>query len=336
MKRLVILGVLAVVAAAALSAVAVEVRRDAGTGRGRGQPVATALGYPEGAAADVAPQRATSTDAAAESSEQDVASSLAFGEERERAEPAANAGAGGATASSAGDQFLDRKVAMTGSMNVQVKSVGAAFEDIGRIATAAGGFVASSTFGYQGEDQIASVTVRVPAERFQDVLAQVRSLAEKVDGEETASRDLTEQYTDLQSQMRNLQRTEERYLELLGRAQTINEILQLEDRLQSVRGQIEQIQGRIHVIEHTTDFATLTIHLRPVAAAQQAKEAASGGPDPLRAAREAWEASLVVLGNAASGLLLVVVFSWWLAPVLAVLGFLAVRLVRSRRPQAAG
>lgn len=232
-------------------------------------------------------------------------------------------------------QVLDRKIAMNGDMELQVKDVGGAFEDISRIAASTGGFVSGSTFGYRGEDQIASLTIRVPTDRFQDALAQVRRLAEKVDSEQATSQDLTEQYTDLQSQLRNLQATEQRYLDLLGRAQSVGDILQLEDRLASVRGQIEQTQGRINLIDHTADMATLTAHLSPAGAAAQVEGSTGGGPHPLRAAGEAWEASLTVLGSIASGLLVVVVFSWWLVPLLALAAVAAVRLLRSRRAQPA-
>lgn len=335
MKRMVALSILAVAVVGFGVAVAVEMRRDGssepapegnkGVAPAYGLTIPLDLSATHGLTADVGPAAAGEA----------AAPLLADGDEGQRAAPPAATGTGEATEGALSAQFLDRKIAMTGSMTLQVKDVGGAFEDVGRIATAAGGFVGSSTFGYQGDDQIASVTIRVPASRFQDVLAQVRSLAEKVDAEQAAAQDLTERYTDLQSQMRNLQRTEERYLELLGRAQTINEILQLEDRLQSVRGQIEQIQGRINVIEHTTDMATLTVHLRPPAVPQQEHARASAGPDPLGAARDAWDASLVVLGNVASGLLMVLVFSWWLVPVLAVCTVVGARLVRARRSQAA-
>lgn len=255
-------------------------------------------------------------------------------------QPATTNDAYGAVIPSGGDQtlpaqFLDRKIAMSGSMDLQVQDVGGAFEDIRGIATAAGGFIAGSTFGYQGDNQVASVTIRVPVNRFQDVLADVRRLAERLDSEQATSQDLTEEYTDLQSQARNLQATEQRYLDLLARAQSINDILQLEDRLTSVRGQIEQLQGRVNAINNTTDMSTLTVHLKPVAAVQKVTQEATGGPHPLRAAGEAWEASLTVLSGVAAGVLVVLVFSWWLVPLLALVAVAAVRLLRSRRPQAA-
>ena len=66
---------------------------------------------------------------------------------------------------------VDRKIVSTASVQLQVDDVGGSFEEVGRIATSVGGFIASSSFTYQGEDQLASVTIRVPAESYQGVLS---------------------------------------------------------------------------------------------------------------------------------------------------------------------
>src|SRR5436190_701047 len=77
----------------------------------------------------------------------------------------------------------DRKIVQTAALRLQVKEVGGSFEEVGRVAAAAGGFVASSNFSYVVEQQVASVTVRVPSDRYQEVLGQLRALGKKVDGE---------------------------------------------------------------------------------------------------------------------------------------------------------
>src|SRR5512146_2517803 len=86
----------------------------------------------------------------------------------------------GAAADALGSS-TDRKIVQTATMSLQVKDVGGSFEDVGRIATGAGGFVASSSFSYKGERQIASVTIRVPASSYQSVMGDLRALGVKVD-----------------------------------------------------------------------------------------------------------------------------------------------------------
>ena len=210
--------------------------------------------------------------------------------------------------------LLNRKIVQSTSVDIRVEEVGRDFQEIIRIANAAGGFVASSTFSNVDDRQVADITIRVPSERYQDVLAQIRGMGE-VTTESSDANDVTEEYTDLQARLRTLEATERQYLELLGQANEISDILLVQDRLDFVRGQIEQVQGRINLLEHLTDLATITIHLRPLAGEAPLDD--GGGLDPLQAAAGAWERSLDTLRGLATGVLVVAAFSWWLLPPLA-------------------
>jgi hypothetical protein len=249
------------------------------------------------------------------------------------AAPEASVATDGATsAGPALPGLLDRKIVQSATLDLEVKEVGRQFQEIIRIAETAGGFVASSSFSSIDEQQVADLTIRVPAANYQDALARVRALGE-VGQEGSDASDVTEEYTDLQSRLRALEATERRYLELLGRAETINDILQLQDRLDAVRGQIEQVQGRINLLDHVTELATITVHVRPLAAGAE-PPAPDGGPHPINAAENAWESSLEALRGLAAAALVVAVFSWWLLPPAVAFG-LGARWWLSRRPRLA-
>ncbi len=160
----------------------------------------------------------------------------------------------------------DRKIVQTASMRLEVKEVGASFEDVGRVATSVGGFVSSSSFSNQGISQVASISIRVPTTSYQQVLSDLRALGTRVVAEDSRTSDVTAEYTDLTSRLRNVEATETQLLALLGRASTINEILLVQDRLNSARSEIEQIKGRMALLDKLTDLATITVHLQPVAA----------------------------------------------------------------------
>ena len=227
---------------------------------------------------------------------------------------------------------LDRKIIQSSSLDVEVDegNVGRTFQDIIRIAQTNGGFVANSTFSNLDERQIADLTIRVPSDRYQDVLARIRGMG-TVTQEGSDANDITEEFTDLQARLRTLEATERRYLELLGQAVTINDILVVQDRLDGVRGQIEQIQGRVNLLNQLTDLATITVHLRSVAAVAE-PPADTGGM--LDSVTTAWGQSLDVLRGLATGVLVAAAFSWWLLPPLLVLG-IGARWWLNRRPIAA-
>ena len=224
---------------------------------------------------------------------------------------------GGASRESAGTQQApdgtsslidDRKIVQTASMRLQVKEVGASFEEVGRVATSAGGFVASSSFSNQGDAQVASVTIRVPSSSYQNALSELRGLGVKVVNEDARSSDVTAEFTDLDARLRNLEATEVQLLSLLSRATSIAEILQVQDRLNNTRSEIEQVKGRMALLTKLTDLATIAVHLAPV-------PAAAGGGDGGRLSAEiseAWENSIEFLTDVAAGIIHVVIFAWWI------------------------
>mgnify|MGYP005854686541 CR=1 FL=1 len=216
---------------------------------------------------------------------------------------------------------MDRTVIRTASLDLIVENVTRTFEDVGRIATSAGGFVASSSLGKQriGDDeyQVGSITVRIPDRQYEDVMARLRGLATEVVNEQSESSDVTEEFTDLQARLRNLEATERQYLVFLERAQDLDDILAITERINQVRAEIEQVRGRINLLQNLSDLATIAVHLTPAAAGTQRTAPESDGVmNPLTAARDAWERSLETLALIASGALSVVVYSWWITPPL--------------------
>ena len=229
---------------------------------------------------------------------------------------------------------LDRKIIQTATLEITTDEVSKKFEDVGNIAAASGGFIASSSFGNAGEKQTASITIRVPGENYQRALNELRKLGD-VKAEQSSANDVTEEYTDLQSRLRNLKATEEQYVQFLLRAQSINEVLTVQDRLNVTRSEIEQVQGRINLVEHQIDLATITVHLDPPVIAKTDKPETNGKSGPLEVARDSFQASLDVLLGIATVALAVAAFSWWIVPLAlagAVLLRRQLRGMRERQP----
>ncbi len=231
------------------------------------------------------------------------------------------------TAGSAGTSIpsLDatRDVIRTGSVDIEVRSVSDAFEQVRTIATGAGGFVADSTFIGGGDDHAARLTLRVPADRFGDVVTQLRGLAVEVRTISSNSRDVTGETADLDATLRNLRAVEVQYTQLLGRAGSISDILQVQERLNQVRLQIDRTAARRALIQSQTEMSTISVTLLPGGTT-------SRGTGLRGAAVEAWQASLDTLEEIATAAVVVVVYSWWIVP-LVVLAFVLLRRHWARR-----
>jgi len=223
---------------------------------------------------------------------------------------------------------VDRKVVQNASLELKVQDVPRAYQDAAQVALDEGGLVLDSSLAPTQDKPEATLTLRVPAATYEDALKKLSALAINVDSQTSNAQDVTDQYTDLQARLRSAQAVEARYLDLLTKANTIDDILKVQDRLAPVRTEIEQIQGQINVMDNLSANATIKVHLYSEAPQTPAPK---GGPDPLTAAANGWASSLVFLRAVATGLLATGAFLWWFAPVLGVA--LIVVVVRYRRRQ---
>ena len=117
---------------------------------------------------------------------------------------------------------------------------------------------------------------------------------------------------------------EEQYLTLLREATVIGEILEVQDRLSSTRYEIERVQGRLNLLDSLTSLATLEVSLIPES------EESAGPQDPSFADRvsETWDDSLTALAGLVTGIVLAVVWGWWLAILAIVAALIALRFYR--------
>ena len=211
-----------------------------------------------------------------------------------------------------GSGLLDRMIVYNTSVSLAVESVPESVNAIGALAEGVGGFVAGTSIRYNDDKEYATLTLRVPATAYNQVMNGLRRMAVKVVNENGSTRDVTEEFTDLDAQLRNLQAMEAQYLELLKRANTIDEILKVQARLTDVRGQIERAKGRMNLLQRTSDMATIAVSLSPADAVSVNKPHPAW--DPAATVQEAWEQSLVIVRAIADVGLRVLVFSWWLVP----------------------
>jgi hypothetical protein len=128
-----------------------------------------------------------------------------------------------------------------------------------QLATAAGGVVASAQTQESGDTPSGSVTLRVPVDRFEEVVAEVRSLDAEVRTATTTGKDVTAEYADLEAQLRTLTAARERFLAILAEARTIGDILAVQQRVDDVTARIDRIEGQRQVLAAQSEKATLEV-----------------------------------------------------------------------------
>jgi hypothetical protein len=222
--------------------------------------------------------------------------------------PRQQGAAAGAASNAQADQTqpsvpsLDRMIIRTVTMTIAVDNVQDVFHKVEALAASQNGYVASSQMRQDGDRLTGTVTLRVPADSatYQSTLEQLRGFAKEVVDEQSQAQDVTDQYVDLDARLRNLRASEESLLQVLAKAQKVEDILQVQRELTNVRGQIEQIQGQKQVLERKADLATINLTIR------DAGTVARAGWNPGTTFQEAYRA----LGSALRGL---AIFAIWLA-----------------------
>jgi len=198
----------------------------------------------------------------------------------------------------------ERMIVRTGEMSLVVEDVNQASDDIAQLAVSYGGYVVSSYIWGEEEDIRGWISFRVPAEKFDQALTDLRELAVRVETERTESRDVTEEYIDLESRLRNAEATEQQYLALLEKAEEIEDILKIYDSLSRIRSEIEQIKGRMQYLEQTTSTSLISVSLEPEVTAKPLVRVGWSALEVLKSAARGLVVAGQVLGNIAIWLLI--------------------------------
>lgn len=170
--------------------------------------------------------------------------------------------AGSTDSSSAEHNVSDKKIIKNGDLNVQVNDADASSKEISQIAKDNGGEVFSSNFYKNANNaQSGTITVKVPVQNFEKTFEALKKVSSLVNSQSTSGNDVTEQYTDLQSRLRNKQAEEQAFVKILDKADKITDIISVTRELSRVRGEIEVLQGRIKYIDSQSDMSTITIFL---------------------------------------------------------------------------
>lgn len=160
-------------------------------------------------------------------------------------------------------QFGDTIVTLiirTGDARIEVAEIRAAVNQLRELAQRVGGHVANSSYqGGRNEIRAATLELKVPAARYDETVAALDAVG-RVEYVNSRAEDVGEEYADASARLTNARRLEERLLALLtSRTGKLEEVLAVERELARVRGEIEQIEGRLRYLRTRAAMSTLTV-----------------------------------------------------------------------------
>ena len=219
-----------------------------------------------------------------------------------------------------------RNLILTANVVMRTEDPWATADKARAIASGLGGDVLAMSQTGQGENRSALLTVRVPSDRFDEALRQLKLLDGEVVSSAVDAKDVTDQFVDLQARLVAKQAEEQRYLQLFPQAKTVDETLKINAALGNVRTQIEQLQAQINSIKTRTDYSTITMSVTPIA---PVPSDGAGVWDPAKTFAKAIAALSVFFKFAADLAIWLLVFGWIPLVGLA-LALLATRIWRPR------
>ena len=172
-----------------------------------------------------------------------------------------------------------RIIVRTVDMTLVVDSVSGAVERVSSLAVEMNGWVVSSK---RTEKHRGSISIRVPAERLEEALQRLRASAVEVKAESSTGQDVTDEYVDIQSRIKNFQATADQLLKIIQRPGEMKDVLEVQRELTRVQGEIERLQGRIRFLEETATYSLINIVLELA----PATIAVDAGPDQVVTERE--------------------------------------------------
>jgi hypothetical protein len=172
-----------------------------------------------------------------------------------------------ATSARMAAEAINRKIIRNGELALETQAPIEAQQRITSIAEAHGGFVVTSDFrqnpsGSESRPgQTLTVVARVPATQFSSALEQIRAVGERVIQEKVTGQDVTEEYLDLEARIRTQKALEAQFLEIMKQARKVEEALNVQRELASVRTDIERLEGRHRFLDNQASLSTITVTL---------------------------------------------------------------------------
>jgi hypothetical protein len=167
-----------------------------------------------------------------------------------------------------------RMIIRTGTMNLEVENFEEAERNLTESVKRLGGYLANSSLNqYQNGKKYGTLVLKVPAGKFDELVSEAGKNG-KVISQNVSSNDITEEFVDLESRLKTQKELEQRLIKILNeKASRLAEVIEVEEKLASVRQKIENIEGRMKLLKSQSDYSTLTVTLSE----QAFLETVSGG-----------------------------------------------------------
>ena len=156
-------------------------------------------------------------------------------------------------------EITDRKVITNSNFSLLVKNVTDSATQIKQKTVALAGYVISTNINRSQYGDTATVEIRIPTDKTDEITTYLRNLAVKVVSENVSGRDITDQYVDIQERINQLSTQKAKMQEIMNNAKTVAEMLEVQQALFNVQNQIDSYKGQLAYMDGASSTTRLSI-----------------------------------------------------------------------------
>lgn len=153
------------------------------------------------------------------------------------------------------------KIIKSANLKFASTDVNKTFDDIQKLTNQYQAVIQNDNSGKNDYSVFRNLTIRVPNQHFDAFIANLSKGVNHFDQKEISQQDVTEEYVDVESRMKSKKKLEERYLQLLAKANKVSEMLEIEQQLAEIREEIEAKEGRLKYIQNRVAMSTIDIEM---------------------------------------------------------------------------
>ena len=157
----------------------------------------------------------------------------------------------------------DRKLVKNASLCLETEKYQATLKTLNESVLAYGGYVESSNENKYGDHAYTTLCFRIPTNKLDKFLNEVSDVA-TVTSKAVSISDVTETYVDTESHLKSLKIEQETLMGLLEKAESLSDVITVQDRLTEVRSQIEYYQSMMNRLDNQVDYSTIEISVSEV------------------------------------------------------------------------
>jgi hypothetical protein len=162
---------------------------------------------------------------------------------------------------SAPTETQNRMVIQDTSLSFQVKNVSDSIKKITSDAQSFGGYMINSYLSQPEEAASGNLSLRIPTDKLPQALETFKKSAVKVVSESVSGQDVTDQYSDLDTQLQILNQTKQKFQEIMDKATAVSDLLNVEQQLMNIQSQIDSVKGRQLYLSQSAKLSKVTIYL---------------------------------------------------------------------------